>query len=448
MELMPHQIADADFLAARKFAGCFNGMGTGKTLTALEAFLRATADRLIIVGPPISLPMWKREAERHTGLDAQILKSGTTKIGSVRILVMSYDIARRRVDELMDWAMQDGGCALICDESHALKSTVAKRTKAILGRGGLCTVMRHSWMLTGTPITRWSDDLIPFLFRAAPGDVRQNVGALSVDRFRLRYCITKQKQYPGAWKPVTVVVGDRNLDELGSMLSTCATRRTLDEVWEAMPPLTFTRLPVEPRATPELREAKKAIAERSAEKLAQGLRSAEEPLAPILRVLGLSLVPEAAEFVYERIDSGAGPVLIGGWHKDVLGLMTSTLRAKKLRVEQLDGETPAAKKSELERMFNDGELDALVGQIGAMGVSLNLQRGGNNIVVIEEAWSPSVMDQFYARLHRMGQERPVHVDTLYIPTKLADAIHAVSQNKRRSHATVAAAHQEGDHTNV
>jgi SNF2 family DNA or RNA helicase len=91
------------------------------------------------------------------------------------------------------------------------------------------------------------------------------------------------------------------------------------------------------------------------------------------------------------------------------------------------------RKSELEAKFNAGEIDVLVGQIGAMGVSLNLQRGGNCIIVVEEDWSPAIMDQFYARLYRMGQEKHVHVDTLESETKIDDAIHKISNEKARQH---------------
>ena len=35
--LLPHQIADADFLASKSFAGNFSGMGSGKTLSAIAA---------------------------------------------------------------------------------------------------------------------------------------------------------------------------------------------------------------------------------------------------------------------------------------------------------------------------------------------------------------------------------------------------------------------------
>jgi SNF2 family DNA or RNA helicase len=75
-----------------------------------------------------------------------------------------------------------------------------------------------------------------------------------------------------------------------------------------------------------------------------------------------------------------------------------------------------------------------------MGVSLNLQHGGNRIMVVEEDWSPAVMDQFFARLHRIGQTQHVHVDILRGDNKLEDAVARISSAKRREHAR--AMHQE------
>jgi SNF2 family DNA or RNA helicase len=43
------------------------------------------------------------------------------------------------------------------------------------------------------------------------------------------------------------------------------------------------------------------------------------------------------------------------------------------------------------------------------------------------------MDQFYARLYRMGQEKHVHVDTLETETKIDEAIHKISREKARHH---------------
>jgi hypothetical protein len=437
---MPHQITDAAFLASRAFAGCFNGMGTGKTRTALMAVDQVNADRVVIVGPPISLHMWQAEAEDHLGTTGQILKSAKTKIDpAADIIVVSYVIATNRAKDLGDWARAGRTSVLICDESHALKSTKAKRTKAILGSGGLTGAFSHSWMLTGTPITRWNDDAIPFLFRAAPDQIKSKIGGLSIERFQHRYCIVQKKQFAGARFPTRVIVGSRNEGEIGEIMSQVATRRTLKEVATSMPDLTTSRLSIAPVGISAIL---KEINSKSVKQIEQELADSGEHLATLRRQLGLSMVAEAVEHIQEVAHGSAGSVLVGAWHREVIDALLAALRATGLRVEKLDGTTSAARKTELQDAFNARQIDVLVGQIGAMGVSLNLQRGGNRIVVVEEDWSPSVMDQFYARLHRIGQELPVHVDTLFVGSKLADAIHSISTAKRRSHAAVGAAHQE------
>lgn len=443
MELLPHQIEDAQFLASRKIAGCFNGMGTGKTLTALEALIEADVLKAVIVGPPISLRMWANEAADHMECTPQILAKGSTEIDpKADILICSYEIATKRQHELMMWSrdtLRGMLSALICDESHALKSTKAKRTKAILGRGGMCEAFKHTWLLTGSPMTRWADDLIPFLFRAAPDQIKKKIGALNIDRYNLRFCITQKRTFPGSRLPVIMTVGSRNLDELGAILATCATRRTLDDVWESMPSLTHTRLAVEVSGVAAIN---RQLEKMTMAQIEQALADKEENLATMRRELGLSMIPEAADFIWQRADAEQGAILVGAWHREVIDGLVELLHLKKLRVGKLDGRTSAAMKTELQRQFNEGELDVLVGQIAAMGVSLNLQQGGNAIVVVEEDWSPSVMDQFYARLHRMGQGKPVHVDTLYVENKLAKAVHAISTAKRRVHTATSDAHQE------
>jgi hypothetical protein len=443
MKLLPHQIEDAQFLASRQIAGCFNGMGTGKTRTALEALIVAEALRAVIIGPPISLRMWAQEAADHMGCRPQILAKGSTQIDpEADVLICSYEIATKRQHELMAWAREPLNgmrAALICDESHALKSVKAKRTKAILGQGGMVNAFEHAWFLTGSPMTRWADDLIPFLFRAAPNELKRKIGALSIDRFTLRYCITQDRKFPGAYRPVRMTVGSRNLEELGQILAGCATRRTLDDVWKDMPPITHTRLAVEVSGVGAI---SRELDRMTMSQIEQAIAQNDENLATMRREMGLSMVPEAADFIADRIEAQQGAILVGAWHREVIDALVDRLRDKAFRVAQLDGRTPAARKTELQRMYNEGELDVLVGQIGAMGVSLNLQKGGNAIVVVEEDWSPSVMDQFYARLHRMGQGKPVHVDTLYVDNKLSTAVHRISQAKRRAHTETANAHQE------
>lgn len=436
MKLLPHQIEDAAFLASRRFAGCFSGMGSGKTRTALEAARLVGADPLVVVAPPIALRMWCREAEDHLGATSQILKTGSTKIDpAARILVMSYEIATKRTAELK--ALGGAKPVLICDESHALKSVKAKRTKAILGSGGLCTAFDHSWLLTGTPATRWNDDLIPFLFRAAPEAMKEKLGGLSIEKFQLRYTVRQQKQFAGARFPTTMTVGSRNTAELRELMyagtNRVAVRRELADVWAQMPPITHNRYTISLASSPELTAALADLRSMTRAQVEQKLAAKDPALATMRRMIGLGKVPEAATVIAERVEDTSGAVLVGAWHIEVIDGLVAALRAKGLRVEALDGRTSISRKAAIEEAFNARLIDVLVGQIGAMGVSLNLQKGGSSIIVVEEDWSPAMMDQFYARLHRMGQSQHVHVDTLETETKIDEAIHKISMEKARQH---------------
>jgi len=454
---LPHQIETAQFLAERSFAGCFSGMGSGKTLSALLAvnetgYLNKRYNAVLIIAPPIALSMWKAEADRHLVQDtrdtshpvkAQIIKSGKSKIDAdADVLICSYEIATKRAAEFFDPLI------LICDEAHALKSNKAKRTKAILGRGGIAGRAKHSWMLTGTPSTRYADDYYPFLCRADLDGLKDRCGGISLERFQLKFCITQRKTFGRSRfaEPVTVAVGSRNLDELREWIygDTLAIRHELADVWKNMPPITRQALEIKPTFSPEVRAMMKAMEKMTVNEIEQ-MQSKQEPaLATIMRELGMGKIAEAADYIAGLVGDKAveGGVLVGAWHTDVIDELAHRLRNTKkedgyyLKVEKLDGRTNAAVRDGRQQQFNNGEIDVLIGQIAAMGVSLNLQQGGSTIVTVEENWSPAVMDQFYARLHRMGQQSHVNVINLRTDTKIEDALVKIAARKTREHNAV------------
>jgi SNF2 family DNA or RNA helicase len=348
---------------------------------------------------------------------------------------MSYEIATKRAVELKQ--ISGASKVLICDESHALKSFSAKRTKAILGSGGICSTFARAWLLTGTPATRWNDDLIPFLFRAAPDVMRDKLGGLSIEKFQLRYTVRQQKKFAGARFPTMMTVGSRNTSELAEIMyqgeGRVAVRRELADVWAAMPQITQNRYTIGLASSPELNAALSDLRSLTRAQVEEKLASKDPALATMRRMIGLGKVPEAAAVIAERVEDTSGAVLVGAWHIEVIDGLVAALRKRGLRVEALDGRTSLPRKAAVEAAFNERAIDVLVGQIGAMGVSLNLQKGGSSIIVVEEDWSPAMMDQFYARLHRMGQSQHVHVDTLETETKIDEAIHKISKEKARQH---------------
>ena len=441
--LLRHQREDADFLASKSFAGNWSGMGSGKTLTALEACRQIFKQEdtrnnfllhVIIIGPPISLHMWQEEVYNHLNIPAQIIRSRKEYFSSAPgALIMSYDIATKRKEELKELNAK----ILICDEAHALKSTKAKRTKAILGRGGLCTSVDYTWLLTGTPSTRWNDDLYPFLCRADLGGLKKRCGGTSLEKFRLRYCVTQKKTFDGARFPTMITVGNRNTGELNDWIfnSGLSVRRELDEVWEAMPPLTINNLTVELDADADLRQSLKEMDKLTYVQIEEGVRNNDEHISSMRRKIGVAKVSHSVAEIIDRIEAGISPILVGAWHTEVIDLIRIMLVNFGVPVAILDGRTSAAQKQVCQEKFNNGSLDVLVGQIGAMGVSLNMQ-GGSHIIEVEQDWSPAIMDQFRARCHRIGQKNRVHVDCFHADTKLDKAVRRISLAKRRGHNTL------------
>lgn len=434
--LLPHQIEDARFLASKKVAGNFSGMGSGKTITHCEVAVLLNPSLTIIGCPPIAMNMWKANWEAQVGTPAQIIKTGKTPIDLSRqgAIIMSYSILVARVEELKKFRAG----MLILDESHALKSIKAKRTKAILGRAGLIETVAHTYFLTGTPVTRWNDDIFSFLVRAANGSLKEKIGKIDADHFNLRYCVVQKRQFPGARFPTKMVVGNRNTDELNELIfdGGLAVRRSLKEVWAAMPPITHTRSTISLSKSAELSELLKAISKKSHLQIERDIAQNDESLSRTRRLMGVAKVEASVKVILERLESGSGPLLVGCWHTDVIDALQRTLKAAGKTVAVLDGRTSPKGKQDAQDAFNSGRLDVLVGQIAAMGVAIDLQHGGNNILMVEESFSPAESDQFYARMYRMGQANHVHVEILESDTPLDKAIRKIVARKRQGHATI------------
>lgn len=448
-ELFPHQVQGAAFLTEKPGTrGLFHGMGTGKTRTALEglnqiALAGGGLPRAVIIGPPISLPMWFDETEAYfdqpytIAPDVQLLSTGKTAVSKhTSVIVVSYAIAAKRAMELHQWLKADSESVLICDESHALKNSKAKRTQAILGSGGIASGAEYSWMLTGTPITRWNDDMYSFLCNADLAGFKAWCGGTALERFQQIFTIRQLRKFPGARFPVKMVIGNQNTDTLADWVygTGLAQRVDLEEVFKSMPPLTTNRYEIKLETTPELRAMMKEIDNLSLADIQQKLKMKEPALASIRRQIGMAKVKAAAIEIAERIESGQN-VLVGAWHTDVIDALQQEIQGNRgYSCASLDGRSSITQKRQMEERWNAGDIQCFIGQIAAMGVSLNLQQGGSQIIVVEEDWSPSIMDQFYARLWRYGQEKHVHVDVLVgADNKLEKALGRINRTKENEH---------------
>lgn len=79
-------------------------------------------------------------------------------------------------------------------------------------------------------------------------------------------------------------------------------------------------------------------------------------------------------------------------------------------------------------MFQDGQLDVLLGTLGAGAEGLTLTRA-NRIVLAQQSWSHGTNAQAIDRVHRIGQTRGVHPIVLVSAGTIDQAVALVDLNK-------------------
>lgn len=417
---LPTQVADAAFLVRKQRACLFSEPGTGKTLTALEAW-KQVGGKLVVVAPPIALRMWQKNIEGHCDKKAQRIKTGKDKIDpTADAYVLSYSLAGK-----FDLAPD----VLVLDEADALKTLNSERTKAIFGKNCnmtncMAAGVDYVWFLTGTPIRRYADDLYPVL-RALFRDDLAAAGITSIESFRGRFCVTQLRRFHPRQPATWTVIGNRDEAGLRELIygNEIAVRRTIHDVAAHMPPLTVRSVSVDFENSDELREA-------TGEAVYAG--DADPIMAKARRLLGVAKAQSVAEYVYETWEQLTCPVLVLYWHKDVGTALEAYFKSRDLIVDKIDGATSAAEKERCEKAFNAQESDILLGQIASMGVAINLQEGSHYAVFAERDWSPAAQEQALRRLWRLGQKTHVHVDICEAEHPIDEAVGMVVTRKDKS----------------
>ena len=222
----------------------FLEMGTGKSKVAIDnagiLFERGIIDTFIVVAPkgvyrnwanleiPAHLPdrikrnvvTWnpspgKRQKEEVTTL---LLPSE-----SLRVLVMNVEaLSTGKGQRYLEALLGASEALLAVDESTAIKSPKARRTKALIKLAGLAKYRR---ILTGFPVTQSPMDLwaqCRFLDKSLLGDCGDNFF-----QFQYRYAVMKRRSVGS--HSYNQLVGYRNLDQLSELLKVFSSRITKEE---------------------------------------------------------------------------------------------------------------------------------------------------------------------------------------------------------------------------
>lgn len=450
------QLQDAEDLLEYQHGYLWSDPGTGKTLTSLVAFEKGGYEVGVVLCPPIAVGMWQSEINTQLGMHAMAIRSGLMQYNEARLqkideadwIVMSYSLAAKN-RMYVERFLTKGPSVLILDESHYLKTAKAKRTQAVFGKPprvlrthrklprnyeyadladkGIGHSASSVWQLTGTPQTRWPDDLYTQLKFGRP-EVLDYYGVSSYEQFVRKFCEVRTLVMHG--KSIERITGAKNPTMLKNLIRDChIVRRTREEAWKDMPPITHRDIII-PVQIP-MGAFQDLDLDIDDERLIAQLMDPTTPYGQLYRLLGEVKSKSIAEYAVETYD---GPVLIGFWHKDAGRMIVQHIKArdKDAKVVYVDGSVSGQERDKIRDRFNAGEINYLVGQMAALNVSTNLQEASRHVIVGEQLPSPGNLEQFYSRVYRKGQNQHVQVDHIHSGHRIDNAIRRIRERKAES----------------
>jgi SWI/SNF-related matrix-associated actin-dependent regulator 1 of chromatin subfamily A len=424
--------------------------GAGKTATAIEFARRtlAQANTVLAACPAIAVGVWLAEVAKwwpqaRAVLLRDLVTGATTLPPGPTFVVSSYDylVVNQRAREVVAAAQFDLG---ICDESHALKSPEAKRTRLLYGPrcagDGLLSRCTRVILLTGTPTP---NGLPSELWPALRCFVPDLIGGLDYDPFVRTYCTFKLRQVQTRYgiKTIEQIAGaSARAPELARAIAPFWYRPPREVVERGLPPLRMVtrRLPSEMLDAKALKAAEKSPeAAQLREAIADGdLRGVEGHLSRLRRLLALTKVKAAVAWIEDVLEQGEPKVIAWGWHTEPLEQLRAGLTTHKPLL--VDGSTPQRERDAAVAAFqSDPNRRVFIGQIAAAGQAVTLT-AARRAVFLEQAWTPSANWQALKRAHRIGQQWPVLGEALCAPG-LDEAVQNLLVRKSRDIRTLEAA---------
>lgn len=409
--LYDYQIRGALFLACRGRSILGDDMGLGKTvqtLAALELLARERGvSRVLVVAPASVKFQWETEIRKFTTRPVQVI-DGSPEERKLQYAeptfyrLVNYEQVVRDRDLVNAWEPD----VIVLDEAQRIKNWESKTSRAVKK-----LVSRYAMVLTGTPLENRLEELysiVQFVDERRFGPAFQ---------FLHDHRVLDES---GNLK------GYRNLDAIREKLSPIFMRRTRGEVLTQLPERTDNTRFV------ELAEAQRGPYEDQRITLARLLQKPHLTDLDRKRVLACLVnmrticdslflfdhksrvspkLDEFAELVPELAGDGEHKAVVFSQWEGMIGEAAKVLDTLGIRYTMLHGQLPGKeRKAVLEKFQTDRECRVFL-STDAGGTGLNLQTA-DTVVNLELPWNPAVLEQRIARVHRMGQRRPVRVVNL------------------------------------
>lgn len=450
--LRPYQIEGVKWLLGHfnsNMGACLaDDMGLGKTLQTLSVLVsvqeqlgfttkttnfdlfsnETTVEReplkALIVLPSSLVFNWFNEAGKFTPHFSKMQyvgndrKSLASRINSTDLIFTSYSIIHRDISILEKYDFR----YLILDESQYIKNKNSKIFKAInkISTG-------HKIALSGTPIENSLDDLWSQMQFINPDIL--GTYAFFMENFK---------------NPIEKKQNEEVLSELKNLIQPYILRRTKEQVLKDLPELTeqIYYCDMDPEQE-KLYEKEKSKARNFLLKT-DGSPDKISIINTLMKLRQLSNHPKMVD-ANSEIDSGKfiavtnylenlvkakQKVIIFSSFVTNLNFYTDWCKQNKIEFCEITGETPADKREQQVKMFQEKENPLLFFiSLKAGGVGLNITKA-SYVLFLDPWWNPFAEKQGVGRAHRIGQMNKVNVVRFISKNTVEEKIIKLQENKK------------------
>lgn len=411
------------FFGGRALLG--SEMGLGKTIQAIgwmDKYLKNEPGLVVVICQASLKWNWQNELKIHAGRTSTVLsgRKPNAKRLADGIYIINYEILGKDMngDTWLRVLSDHRICLVIIDEVQRIQNPGTKQTK---GTKLLCMDVPHVVGLSGTPFDNKVSGFFTILNILRP-DIFPNR-----EKFLFRYCNPQYKPWGWEFKGVS------NGKELHKKLKDNVLIRYLKrDVWNQLPPIQRTIVPLKIVRSDEYEEADKRflkwMEKRHPTRLSAAERNEKLTQMGYLLRLAAELKMDAALQWWKEFRYSLGPkakaVLFANHHK-ILNILKEHLGKDCVVVT---GKVQAHLRPALEKQFW-GSVPNFLGQLDAANSGWNGQCA-SRVVFFEYSWNPAKHKQGEARCDRIGSTNRTNAYYLTAMDTIEQYIAQVSQNKQ------------------
>lgn len=406
-------------------------MGLGKTLQAIAAMRlayerTASHQHSLVVAPKSVLHHWERELRRYFPRMNRYVYHGPGRRRDLLhathpiCFITTYATVKNDIEAFAAIPL----LYLVLDEATQIKNPTAVRTNAAKALNAA-----HRLALSGTPVENRPAEL------------------WSVFDFLMRGHLGNQASFQRQFE-APIVSGDHAAAQrLGKRVRPFLLRRMKSEVARDLPEKIETEewceLTAEQRSlyTPLQENAKRLITLLQAGENVNYTTSILPVLTHLLQICDHPAIfnrnmdpidgrSEKFDWVVEKIVEivAAGEqVVVFSRFLDMLSLLERAIHSRSMTTIRIDGSTN--NRQALIDRFNDHQAQVALLSTLAAGHGINLT-AANHVIHSDRWWNPAVEDQGTDRVHRIGQDRTVHVHKIIVGGTLEERLDKLLAKKR------------------